>query len=277
MKLPLSLCSVIAGLAALGATTEGVVHARTTEMAPAQTSELPPYLQCVPYAREVSGIQIYGDAFTWWEQAEGKYRRGKEPKVGAVMAFVPTAQMQLGHVATVVKVIDKRTVLLDHANWSPINGRRGQIERGVKAIDVSAKGDWSEVRVWYAPLQDLGTTRWPVAGFIYGDGKPNKAQPKKAVPETILAVAPAPKPQVSLAAPVSAPVAAKPSRDFSKAFAALGEPASTSPLKREVKAQAVPARTAPPPIARKPVAQTPVKPKPAPQGDPYAAVLAQYD
>jgi surface antigen len=264
MKLPLNLCSLIAAITALGATAESVVHARTGELAPTQASELPPYLQCVPYAREVSGIQIYGDAYTWWDQAEGKYRRGNEPRVGAVMAFVPTERMQLGHVATVVKVIDHRTVLLDHANWSPIEGRRGQIERGVKAVDVSAKGDWSEVRVWYAPLQDLGTTRWPVAGFIYSDGKPAKAKS-----ETRIAAAPAPKPQV----PPPAPVTAKPSRDFSKAFAALPEPASPPPIRREAKAAAAPVRAAPPLIERKPAA----KPKPAPQGDPYAAVLAQYD
>ena len=30
-----------------------------------------PYLQCVPYARQVSGIRIFGDAHTWWDQAEG--------------------------------------------------------------------------------------------------------------------------------------------------------------------------------------------------------------
>lgn len=131
--------------------------------------ELPPYLQCVPYAREVSGIEIFGDAHTWWDQAEGRYKRGHKPKVGAVMAFRPSGNMTLGHVAAVSKVIDKRTVLLRHANWSPIDGRRGQIENDVKAIDVSPENDWSEVRVWYAPLQDLGTTAWPVEGFIYGD------------------------------------------------------------------------------------------------------------
>ena len=36
----------------------------------------PPYLQCVPYARQVSGIRIFGDAHTWWGQAEGRYARG---------------------------------------------------------------------------------------------------------------------------------------------------------------------------------------------------------
>ncbi len=133
-------------------------------------AELPAYLQCVPYARETSGVQIYGDAHTWWDQADGRYSRGNRPKKGAVMAFAANGSMQLGHVATVSRVIDKRTVLLDHANWSPINGRRGQVERDVRAIDVSSGNDWSEVRVWYAPIGGIGTTVWPVHGFIYGKG-----------------------------------------------------------------------------------------------------------
>ena len=41
-----------------------------------------PYLQCVPYARQVSGIRIFGDAHTWWDQAAGHYARGNRPKVG---------------------------------------------------------------------------------------------------------------------------------------------------------------------------------------------------
>jgi surface antigen len=126
-----------------------------------------PSIQCVPYARQVSGIQIRGDAHTWWDQAAGRFARGPRPRVGAVMSFPPFGAMQLGHVAAVSKVIDDRTVLLRHANWSPINGRRGQTEDNVRAIDVSPEGDWSEVRVWYAPLGALGTTHWPVNGFIY--------------------------------------------------------------------------------------------------------------
>ena len=129
--------------------------------------ELPAYLECVPYAREVSGIRIYGDAWTWWDQAEGRYARGRTPIEGAVMAFRPHGTMRLGHVAAVSRVIDSRTVLLRHANWSPIDGRRGQVEDDVQAVDVSPANDWSEVRVWYAPLGDLGTTAWPVHGFIY--------------------------------------------------------------------------------------------------------------
>lgn len=141
----------------------------------AASADLPPYLQCVPYARQLTGIQIYGDAHTWWSQAEGRYARGFKPRVGAVMAFRPNGNSRLGHVAAVSKVIDSRTVLIRHANWSPINGRRGQIEDNVRAVDVSPDNDWSAVRVWYGPSQSLGTTHWPLAGFIYPT-KPKKTE-----------------------------------------------------------------------------------------------------
>jgi surface antigen len=130
----------------------------------------PAHLECVPYARQITGIRIFGDAHTWWNQAEGRYARGRSPRVGAVMAFRPHGNSRLGHVAAVSRIIDSRTVLLRHANWSRVNGRRGQIENDVRAIDVSPDNDWSEVRVWYAPIQGLGTTRWPLAGFIYNEG-----------------------------------------------------------------------------------------------------------
>jgi surface antigen len=133
----------------------------------AQAAGEQPYIQCAPYARQVSGVELYGDAWTWWDQAEGRYERGHRPRVGAVMAFEPHSSMRLGHVAAVSRVIDARTVLLRHANWSPVDGRRGRIEDDVVAVDVSPRNDWSAVRVWYDPVQDLGKTVWPVAGFIY--------------------------------------------------------------------------------------------------------------
>ncbi|MGX5711730.1 CHAP domain-containing protein [Sphingopyxis terrae subsp. ummariensis] len=128
------------------------------------------YLQCVPFARSESGVEIRGNAKTWWSQAAGEYKRGHEPRKGAVMAFAATRGMPLGHVAVVKKVISDREILIDHANWSPINGRRGQIERNVRVVDVSDAGDWSAVRVWYAPIGDLGLRANPVQGFIYPDG-----------------------------------------------------------------------------------------------------------
>ena len=32
--------------------------------------------QCAPFARLISGISLFGDAWTWWEQATGKYTKG---------------------------------------------------------------------------------------------------------------------------------------------------------------------------------------------------------
>jgi surface antigen len=145
----------------------------------------PPDLECVPFARQVTGVQIHGDAHTWWDQAEGRYARGHEPKVGAVMAFRPHGNSHLGHVAAVTRIIDSRTVLISHANWSPIDGRRGQIERNVEAVDVSPNNDWSRVRVWFAPTRSLGATHWPLSGFIY-DRKPRAKNPDGA---TLAAVA----------------------------------------------------------------------------------------
>lgn len=124
------------------------------------------FWQCVPYARQISGIDIHGNAWTWWAQAAGHYQRGDEPRVGAVMSFKAFGKMKLGHVAMVSKIISDREVLLTHANWS----RRGGVETDVRAVDVSPQGDWSEVKVWFASNGDLGTTVYPVNGFIYADG-----------------------------------------------------------------------------------------------------------
>jgi surface antigen len=154
------------------ASTNGRIIPRSQQVVAAPGGSLQPkapYLQCVPYARTVSGIQLRGDAHTWWDQAAGRYQRGFTPRVGAVMAFKPHGPMVLGHVAAVSRIIDSRRVLLRHANWSPLGGERGQVEDNVLAMDVSPGNDWSEVRVWYQPLGGLGTTHWPIAGFIYNN------------------------------------------------------------------------------------------------------------
>lgn len=126
------------------------------------------FWQCAPYARSISGIQIFGNAHTWWSQAQGRYERGRQPVEGSVMSFASTAKMRLGHVAMVSKVIDDRKVLLTHANWS----RRGGVEKNVMAIDVSERGDWSRVKVWFASNGGLGTSTYPVNGFIYSGDAP---------------------------------------------------------------------------------------------------------
>ena len=129
-------------------------------------------LQCAPFAREVSGIEIFGNANTWWNQAAGRYDRGHEPRVGAVLSFASSRAMPVGHVAMVSKIVNDREVLLTHANWS----YRGGVERNVRAIDVSPNNDWTDVRVWYGPIGDLGLRSNPTNGFIYAD-KPEIDQP----------------------------------------------------------------------------------------------------
>ena len=138
-----------------------------TVAAPAQAKGM--FWQCAPFAREVSGVNIRGNAWTWWGQAAGRYQRGNAPKAGAVMSFQRTGKMPLGHVAMVSKVVSDREVLLTHANWS----RPGGIERDVRAVDVSAAGDWSQVRVWFASVGGLGTSTYPVNGFIYSGSAPS--------------------------------------------------------------------------------------------------------
>ncbi len=125
------------------------------------------YLQCVPFARTFSGIQIFGDAYTWWQQASGKYNKGFVPKTGAVLVFKQTGIMNKGHVAVVSQVLTDRVIQVTHANWSVISGTRGKVEKDVTVIDVSQQGDWSSVKVWYDPVRDLGNTVYPTYGFIY--------------------------------------------------------------------------------------------------------------
>lgn len=123
--------------------------------------------QCVTFARAFSGVQLFGDAATWWGQAAGRYDQGSAPRAGAVLVFKPSGHMRVGHVATVSEIVSPREIKVTHANWSPIDGHRGQVETDVTVVDTSDAGDWSRVRVWYAPMGDLGRSDYPVYGFIY--------------------------------------------------------------------------------------------------------------
>ena len=134
------------------------------------------FLQCVPFARDASGVSIFGNANTWWAQAEGRYERGNEPRVGAVIHFPGTRAMPIGHVAVVSRIVSSREILIDHANWS----WRGQIERDVRVVDVSPNNDWSQARVWYGRINDLGLRPNPVSGFIY----PQQLAPRYAARST---------------------------------------------------------------------------------------------
>ena len=127
--------------------------------------------QCAPFARMFSGLQLFGAAAGWWSQAIGKYTQGHSPRLGSVLVFKAAGAMRSGHVATVTRIISDRIVKVTHANWSVIGGRRGQVERDVTVVDASPAGDWSQVKVWYDPIHDVGQRAYPVYGFIYGGAK----------------------------------------------------------------------------------------------------------
>lgn len=120
-------------------------------------------LQCVPFARENSGIELTGNAATWWDNAVGVYERGGRPEVGSVLNFRANGRMRLGHVAVVSRVIDGRNVEIDHANWG---GGRGNISRNINVVDVSPQNDWTAVRVALGESEEFGSI-YPTYGFIY--------------------------------------------------------------------------------------------------------------
>lgn len=126
------------------------------------------YWQCAPFARVFSGIQLFGAAGGWWNQAIGKYAEGNAPKLGSVLVFKAVGAMRSGHVATVTRIVSDRIIKVTHANWG---GMKGRIEHDVTVVDTSAKGDWSAVKVWYSPIGDIGIRAYPTYGFIYGGAK----------------------------------------------------------------------------------------------------------
>lgn len=126
------------------------------------------YWQCAPFARVFSGIQLFGAAASWWHQATGKYASGGAPKAGSVLVFKAIGAMRSGHVATVTKIVSDRIIKVTHANWG---GAKGRVERDVTVVDASSAGDWSQVKVWYSPIHDIGQRAYPTYGFIYGGAK----------------------------------------------------------------------------------------------------------
>lgn len=121
-----------------------------------------PPQQCVPYARNRSGIGIWGDAYQWWAKAAGRFDRSHAPRAGSVMVLVGYNGANSGHVAVVRRLVNRREIVVDHANWL----NQGEVSLDSPVMDVSGGNDWSEVRVWYTPGSRYGTKVYPVAGFI---------------------------------------------------------------------------------------------------------------
>ena len=146
------LCAVVAmlGLAGCGG---GVRPASTVGESAA--------IECAPYARQVSGIQLYGDAASWWDQAGGRYERRAEPVEGGVLVFRRSGRLPSGHVSVVAQLVSGREIRVTQANWV-----HHRITRDEPVVDVSDGNDWTRVRVWWAPVHALGSTVYPTYGFI---------------------------------------------------------------------------------------------------------------
>jgi hypothetical protein len=215
-------------------------------------------LQCVAYAREVTGLNLKGDAWKWWEAAEGVYERGNTPKIGSVLVFKRQGSMSHGHVAVVRGATNSRLLLVDHANWAPHRtAGRGKVTQAVPVMDVSPNNDWSQVRVWYHPAREYGGRVYKTQGFVYRPGN---------------AVIPA-----SLRTEVSRPVVAAPAENLDEApLAVESEAATTHAAKAETTVQpqvvveAPKAAHAPKVIEAKmaaPIEAQAVKPAASPAGD----------
>jgi surface antigen len=157
-------------------------------------------ISCVPYARQVSGMAIPGNAWEWWYNAAGQFARGRQPESGSILAFRANGRMRLGHVAVVSEVVSPREVRIDHANWGG-----GGVARGVVVVDVSGANDWSAVRVQVGNRGEFGSV-YPTYGFIYN-------RPDSGI-VTASAAAPAPMPAINPAPSDLRPVAERPWRTY---------------------------------------------------------------
>ncbi len=120
-----------------------------------------PGINCAPFARELSGIALYGDAASWWDNAEGVYVRASRPVLGSALVFQREQRLPDGHVSVVSRLVAPRQILVTQANWVPSTLNEDQL-----VVDVSERNDWTEVRVWWPPVGQLGSHAYPTYGFI---------------------------------------------------------------------------------------------------------------
>src|SRR5215469_7462697 len=72
---------------------------------------------CALYARAQTGVDLFGAAGGWWDEAAGRYQRGHVPAVGSILVFRRTGLIPFGHVAVVSKIVGPGQVLVDQSNW----------------------------------------------------------------------------------------------------------------------------------------------------------------
>jgi hypothetical protein len=137
-------------------------------------------LDCAPFARALSGIRLTGAAADWWRQADGRYDRGDRPSIGSVLVLRRSGRLPDGHVAVVSQIVGRRQILVTQANWM-----HRRVSEDQPVIDVSAANDWSLVRVWWPPAEEMGVTDYPAYGFIRSDRRLTHDQLIAATPQAI--------------------------------------------------------------------------------------------
>jgi surface antigen len=137
-------------------------------------------VECAPFARALSGIQLSGAAADWWWQAGSRYARTDSPAVGSVLVLRRSGRLPSGHVAVVSQVLGSREILVTQANWV-----HHRVSQDQPVIDVSADNDWSEVRIWWPPTGAMGITDYPAYGFIRAERPATHDQLAAATPRAI--------------------------------------------------------------------------------------------
>lgn len=122
---------------------------------------------CVRTVRAISDFEIRGDAWQWWARAaDYAHQRDDTPMAGSVLVFKRSGRLGRGHVSLVSRLVDSRTIEVDHS-WLDGKGLR----RHMRVVDVSLRNDWSAVRVWHEPSGSLGARVYPTYGFILPAGQ----------------------------------------------------------------------------------------------------------
>lgn len=163
MQKPFLVLSAVLLLAACGGGGRTVAPAG---MGIGQYAMVDSPIQCVPYARSISSVQIMGDAWTWWDRAQGVYARGSQPAPGSVLVLSRTDRLRLGHLSVVQRVLGPREITVSHSNFGSDRATRSRIYSEQSAVDVSPRNDWTQIRFWNPDYGSYGFA-YEAYGFIY--------------------------------------------------------------------------------------------------------------
>jgi hypothetical protein len=136
--------------------------------------------ECAPFARALTGVRLWGAAADWWPEASGRYARLRAPEVGSVLVLRRSGRLPDGHVAVVSRVLSAREILVTQANWV-----HHRVTEDQPVVDISAYNDWSLVRVWWPPTDEMGVTEYPAYGFVLPARPPSHDQLIAATPRAI--------------------------------------------------------------------------------------------